>query len=57
MTRLARIVAPLSLLATLAAPLLFCAGVLEESVMKHILLLATITWFLAAPKWLRGGDA
>jgi hypothetical protein len=57
MTLLARIVAPLSLLATLAAPLLFCAGALEESAMKQVLLLATVAWFLAAPKWLRGGDA
>jgi hypothetical protein len=57
MRLLARIVAPLSLLATLAAPLMFCADILEESAMKHVLLLATVTWFLAAPKWLRGGDA
>jgi hypothetical protein len=56
-TRLARWVAPLSLLATLGAPLLFCAGALSEPAMKQVLLIATVTWFLSAPRWMRGGDS
>jgi hypothetical protein len=56
-TRLARWVAPLSLLATLGAPLLFCAGALSEPAMKQVLLVATVTWFLSAPRWMRGGDS
>ena len=57
MTLVAKVVAPLALVATLAAPLLFCGGALGESAMKQVLLLATMAWFAAAPKWLRGGDS
>ena len=52
---LARVLAPLALAATLVAPLLYFAGTLPEAPMKNVLLAATITWFAAAPCWLKGG--
>jgi hypothetical protein len=57
MTRVARVLAPAALVATLAAPLLLCAGAMGESAMKQMLLLATVAWFVAAPRWLRGGGS
>jgi hypothetical protein len=55
MENLARVLAPLALMATLVAPLMYFAGKLPEAPMKHILLAATIAWFAAAPRWLKGG--
>lgn len=53
-----KIPAALSLLAlalTLIPAVLFAAGWLGDAPMKLALLLGTILWFVAAPRWLRGG--
>jgi hypothetical protein len=56
MNALAKPVALLALAATVAAPLLTAFGLLGDGPMKAILLVATIAWFAAAPRWLKGGN-
>jgi hypothetical protein len=40
---------------TLMPPILFATGSLSESVMKALLLAATVLWFATAPFFLKGG--
>ena len=40
---------------TLVPPILFATGGLSESVMKTLLLVATVLWFATAPFFLKGG--
>lgn len=56
MNALAKPLGLLALAATLGAPLLTAFGVLGEGPMKATLLIATIVWFIAAPRWLKGGQ-
>ncbi len=55
MKGLAKIVAPLALVATLAAPVLFLGKAMGEGAMKATLLVATVAWFGCAPFWMKGG--
>lgn len=52
---LARLLALAGLLLTVGPAILFAAGHLSDSGMKLTMLVGTILWFAAAPKWLRGG--
>lgn len=56
MKSVARIIAPLSLAATIIPPLLFLMKIMPIDLMKTIMLLAAVTWFASAPFWLKGGD-
>ena len=40
---------------TLVPPILFATGSLSESVMKALLLVATVLWFTTASFFLKGG--
>ncbi len=51
----ARIVALLGLLLTVGPAALFAAGLVSDSTMKLTMVVGTVLWFAAAPKWLRGG--
>ncbi len=52
---LARLLALLALLLTIAPAALFAAGALTENVMKLTMLVGAILWFATAPRWLHGG--
>jgi hypothetical protein len=52
---LARLLALLALALTIVPALLFAAGHLSDGGMKLAMLVGTILWFAAAPRWLRGG--
>lgn len=52
---LARALALLALALTLLPPIAFATGHLGDSAMKLLMLVGTVLWFAAAPKWLRGG--
>lgn len=56
MSKIAKPLALLSLAATVGAPLLVAAGVMGDGVMKIVLLVATVGWFAAAPRWLKGAQ-
>lgn len=51
-----KIIAPLSLVITAVAPLLFAIKAMSEEPMKTALLVSTIAWFATAPFWLKGGE-
>ena len=51
----ARLLSLLALLLTITPAILYAVGVLGGAAMKMTLLLGTVLWFLAAPRWLRGG--
>ena len=55
MNAVAKILAPLALVATLLPPLLFLGHAMGEGPMKAIMLVATIVWFVFAPFWMKGG--
>ncbi|HWL17301.1 MAG TPA: hypothetical protein VNR00_16965 [Opitutus sp.] len=55
--KLARLVALLALVLTVGPAILFAAGVLSDAAMKHTMLVGTLLWFIAAPRWLHGGTA
>jgi hypothetical protein len=55
MNALAKILAPLALVATILPPLLFLGNAMSEGPMKAIMLVATIAWFVFAPFWMKGG--
>jgi hypothetical protein len=52
----AKIIAPLSLAATIIPPVLFLLKVMPLDQVKVIMLIATVSWFVAAPFWLRGAE-
>ncbi len=52
----AAILAPLALVATLLPPILFLFQAIGEGPMKTTMLIAAILWFVAAPRWLQGGE-
>lgn len=56
MEPLARILAPLALVATIAPPVLFLFKAMSEAPMKLIMLFAAVVWFVFAPFWMKGGD-
>ena len=56
MRRAAKILAPLALLATLVAPLLYLYRALGEGPMKAVLLGAAVVWFVFGPHWMKGGS-
>jgi hypothetical protein len=56
MKSIARIVAPLSLAATIVPPLLFLLKVMPIEPMKITMLIAAIAWFATAPFWLKGAE-
>jgi len=56
MNAIAKILAPLALVATILPPLLFLFKTLGEGPMKATMLVATIVWFATAPFWLKGGE-
>ena len=56
MNAVAKILAPLALVATILPPLLFLFKTLGEGPMKAAMLVATIVWFATAPFWLKGGE-
>ena len=55
MNALAKVLAPLALVATLVPPVLFLFGALGEGPMKLTMLVAAVLWFVFAPRWMKGG--
>ncbi len=55
MNALARVLAPLALVATILPAVLFLFHVLGEGAMKAIMGVAAIAWFVFAPRWMKGG--
>lgn len=56
METLARVLAPLALVATLVPPVLYLVQAMGEGTMKLVMLVATVVWFVFAPFWMKGGD-
>ena len=56
MNAIAKVLAPLALVATILPPLLFLFKAISEGPMKVTMLVATIVWFATAPFWMKGGD-
>ena len=56
MKALAKILAPLSLVATILPSVLFMCKVMGERPMKGTMLVATVVWFVTAPFWLKGAE-
>lgn len=52
---LARALALLALALTLGPAVLFATGSLGDAPMKILMLVGTVLWFVAAPRWLKGG--
>ena len=52
----ARIVAPLALVATILPPVLFLFKAMGAEAMKATMLIAAVAWFAAAPFWMKGGN-
>jgi hypothetical protein len=53
--KIARALSLLALALTLVPAVLFAAGRMSDGAMKLALVAGTILWFVAAPRWLRGG--
>lgn len=53
MTRAARVVSFVALVATIAPPLLFFADQVTVEAMKAWMLAATVAWFAATPLWMK----
>ncbi len=53
MSKWAKPISILSLMATIVPPLLFALKLMNEDVMKSIMVPAAIAWFIAAPFWLK----
>jgi len=56
MNALAKVLAPLALLATVVPPVLFLFKAMAEGPMKVILLVAAVVWFVFSPYWMKGGS-
>jgi len=56
MKAISKILAPLSLVATIVPPVLFMMKAMPANTMKAILLIATVVWFATAPFWLKGAE-
>ena len=56
MNALAKILAPLALVATILPAVLFLYQVIGEGPMKATMLVATVVWFVFAPHWMKGGS-
>ncbi|MHB1305651.1 MAG: hypothetical protein ACYDC1_12655 [Limisphaerales bacterium] len=52
----ARILGPLALALTLLPPVGFMMNLLPDATMKGLMLAGCIVWFLAAPRFMTGGD-
>lgn len=53
--KLFRALALLALALTLGPAILFATGLLGDTPMKILMLVGTVLWFAAAPRWLQGG--
>lgn len=49
----ARLIGLAALAATIVPPALFMAGRMPEASMKAVMLAAAVTWFVAAPFWMK----
>ena len=56
MKALARVVAPLALVATLLPPVLYLFQLIGDRPMKLTMLVAAVAWFASAPFWMKGGS-
>lgn len=56
MNAVAKILAPLALVATILPAVLFLFNALGEGPMKATMLIAAVVWFATAPFWMKGGD-
>ncbi len=56
MNAVAKILAPLALVATLLPPLLYLFKAMSEGSMKLTMLVGAIAWFASAPFWMKGGS-
>lgn len=56
MNAVAKVLAPLALVATILPAVLFLFKALGEGPMKATMLVAAIAWFVTAPFWMKGGD-
>lgn len=56
MNSIAKILAPLALVATILPPVLYLFKTMSEGTMKGTMLVATLLWFATAPFWMKGGN-
>lgn len=56
MNLVARVVGILALGLTVVPAALFAAGKLGDAPMKTAMLAGAVLWFVAAPRWLKGGE-
>jgi hypothetical protein len=56
MNTIAKILAPLSLVATILPAVLYAFKAIEDGPMKLTMLIAAVVWFVFAPFWLKGGS-
>ena len=56
MNTIAKILAPLALVATILPAVLYAFKAIEDGPMKLTMLIATVVWFAMAPFWLKGGS-
>jgi len=56
MNALAKILAPLALVATVVPPVLFLFQLMAEGPMKATMFVAAVVWFVFAPYWMKGGS-
>ncbi len=56
MNSVAKILAPLALVATILPAVLFLFKALGEGPMKATMLIAAVVWFATAPFWMKGGS-
>jgi hypothetical protein len=57
MKTLAKIIGLLSLAATIVPPALFAFKMMPLDQMKLVMLIATFTWFITAPIWMKTDEA
>ncbi len=53
LTSIAKPVSALSLLLIILAPILFFTGTLQIELMKTLLLVGTLAWFISASLWMK----
>ena len=56
MNAIAKILAPLALVATVVPSVLFAFKLMGEVPMKAVMLAATVAWFIFARFWMKGGS-
>lgn len=56
MNTVAKILAPLALVATVVPPVLFLFKAMAEGPMKATMLAAAVMWFVFSPYWMKGGS-